>query len=155
MKKLNISTKTHPNSFALIDDKDYKYLKKWKWYPTKLGYVARGIYDKNTQKTNVITLHRFLMNFPKNLEVDHINGNGLDNRHKNLRICNRIENSRNNHKKLKGVTYHKDRKKFSASIVINYKRFHLGYFNDKIKALKKYNEAARKYFGKFAKLNEL
>lgn len=91
--------------------------------------------------------------------VDHINGNGLDNKLKNLRICTNQENQQNRYNQsnnksgYKGVGWHKTTKKWRARISINNQLIHLGLFQNKIEAAKAYDIMASKHFGNFAKLN--
>jgi len=93
--------------------------------------------------------------------VDHINGDNLDNRKKNLRLCTYAENNRNRKplenktSKYKGVGLNKNYKikTWQARIVKNSKRYSLGYFKNEKEAALAYNQAAKKYFGEFAYLN--
>jgi len=91
--------------------------------------------------------------------VDHINGNTLDNRKNNLRICSRTENSRNtklsknNSTGYKGVTYYKRDGKYVAKITVDRKRIHIGYFTTLIEAATAYDLMARKHFGEYANIN--
>jgi hypothetical protein len=93
--------------------------------------------------------------------VDHINGNTLDNRKLNLRICKNEENVRNqklskrNKTGYKGVSYNKRLEKFCATIRFKNKTICLGHFENKIDAAIAYNNSAIKYFGEFSKLNEI
>lgn len=99
------------------------------------------------------------MEAPEKMEVDHINGNKLDNRRENLRVCKGSQNkmnrsiSINNKTGFNGVYWAKQNKKFRAMIGINGKRKHIGYFNTAHSAARAYNVAARGLFGKFAKIN--
>lgn len=70
---------------ALIDDEDYKHISQRKWYAAKIGktyYAQHSIIRDGNQTT--LMMHRQIMNPPSNLQCDHINGNGLDNRKSNL-----------------------------------------------------------------------
>lgn len=96
--------------------------------------------------------------------VDHINGNGLDNRRVNLRIANQSENSANSrkqptfrgnptHSQYKGVSRRSDNGRWIATIKVNRKQIHLGYYDSEESAAKAYDRAAREHFGEFAKTN--
>ena len=106
-------------------------------------------------------MHRFLLSPKDNEIVDHINGNGLDNRKSNLRLCTPSQNNQNFRIKktsksgYKGVCWHKASKKWRVTIKTVYKQVSGGYFSDKKEAALKYNELASKYFGEFARLNIL
>lgn len=151
----------------LIDEEDLTLLEKYKWNicyfgrKNKIPYVRR-VKTKPNRKSQTVLLHREIMNLVdnKNLYVDHINGDTLDNRKSNLRICSNAENSRNrkapNLKKVskyKGVSFYKKAKKWYSRIKVNYKTYCLGSFNTEKEAAIAYNEAAKKYFGEFAYLN--
>jgi len=106
-------------------------------------------------------LHRYILNPPKNMIVDHINGDLLDNRRCNLRICTIQQNSmnrrigKNNTSGFKGVS--KIKRKFvdrwTATIEHNQKSIFLGIYKTKLKAAKAVDNAYKKYFGEFARLN--
>lgn len=145
--------------FALVDKVDEHLVVRFKWYASKHGitfYAKRNI--KINGRRTVIRMHRILLGLGKGEIVDHQNGNGLDNRRFNLRVCTQRENTKNKHvrrgvSKYKGVGWRKDRGKYDARIVVNYKIIFLGYFIGEIDAAKAYNEAALKYFKQFANLN--
>ena len=142
-----------------VDNDDYKKVSKIKWYlnHTKRRpnlYYAQGLYNGK-----IIFMHRFILNAPRNLKVDHINGNGLDNRKSNLRLATTSQNNcncgiqSNNTSGFKGVCWKKQTKKWMAKIVKNGKQINLGYFSDINLAKEAYNKAARKYHKKYARLN--
>ena len=93
--------------------------------------------------------------------VDHINSDSLDNRRSNLRVCTVSQNNmnsaigRNNKSGYKGVSWDKTNKKWRAGIKAKGKSVSLGSFNSKKDAARAYNEAAKKAYGEFAKLNIL
>lgn len=107
-------------------------------------------------------MHRILMDAPESFCVDHINGNGLDNRKQNLRLCSTSENAKNKRKTdrkksshYKGV-YKFDgykNKKWIAKIILDGESKWLGNFREEAAAAVAYNFAAEKYFGEFAKFN--
>lgn len=120
-----------------------------------------NIYVKSFDGGKLVYIHRLLMNAPKGYVVDHINGNSLDNRRKNLRICTSVENSRNSkmpisnkaHTKFKGV--HKDRGKWIyARIKFNGKNIRKYGFKTEREAAEWYNQKAIELFGEFANLNK-
>ena len=95
---------------------------------------------------------------PRTTVIDHINRNGLDNRRANLRLATVAQNAWNSKKRrscsgYKGVCYDKAKRRWRAAIVHHGRRIHLGYFKDKIPAAKAYDDAAKKYFGQFARTN--
>ena len=105
-------------------------------------------------------MHRSVLNPGLGKQVDHINRNKLDNRFANLRICSPSQNNwncgvkrKNNTSGFKGVSKYK--KKWVATIQANREHIHIGYFKNKVKAAKAYNQAALKYHGEFAGLNFL
>lgn len=131
---------------ALIDLDDVEKIKQYKWCYS-IGYVGCDELK--------IRLHRFIMNSDKDAVVDHINGNKLDNRKCNLRICSQQQNTMNtcmhsnNTSGYKGVTWDKNRNKWIAQITVNYKNIHLGRYENIEDAIKARKEAEVKYFGEY------
>lgn len=151
MKKIQL---TNSPKIVIVDDEDYQYLNQWKW---RLGFydsIIRGTRKNGIYK--LFILPRVIMNTPKGMDTDHIDGNRLDNRKSNLRICTHVENTRNRRprtKHFKGISWHIRIKKWQARIRKDNKEFHLGYFDSDIEAAKAYNKVAPKYYGEFARLN--
>lgn len=154
MKKIKLTQ----NKYALIDNSYFEYLNQWKWYVAhnKRNYYA--VRMDNDRK--IIGMHRLILDTLNTKKlIDHINGNGLDNRRKNLRVCSNQENLRNgrlrvnNKSGYKGVSWEKDRKSWMSYIYIDGKRKRLGRFKNKIMAAKVYDTNAIKYFGEFAQVN--
>jgi len=149
---------------AMVDDQDYEYINQWKWLCSSHGYAVRVEYlgggRKNT-KRQTIKMHRLIMDTPIDMETDHINGDRLDNRKENLRIVTRTENQHNrklnsnNTSGYKGVHLYKPTNRWVARITVNSRLLLLGYFEEIKEAALAYNEAAKKYHGKYAKLNLL
>jgi hypothetical protein len=148
--------------FAIVDDEDYEWLSQWKWHYTKAsrgtsdGYACRGIYQDG--KTSIISMHRLLMDAPDDLQVDHIDGNGLNNRRSNLRLATPSQQAANRNRwkssrPFRGVRWVARKKKWRAEITIDGKVRHIGYFHDPIVAALAYDERAIRQFGEFARPN--
>ncbi|MDN7609920.1 HNH endonuclease [Burkholderia multivorans] len=144
----------------LIDDSDYELVSRWTWRTIGRGYAARSVYDpsKPSKRTNQY-LHRLLLGLSDGdgAFVDHVNGNRLDNRRSNLRLCTVQENGRNSkvrsHNKsgFKGVFWDRRREKWTAYIKVDGKQRYLGLFSTAQLAHEAYCAAARKHFGAFAR----
>jgi len=140
-----------------IDDDIAPLVRARTWH---IADRKRGIYFATSVKhpdgkSRDIKLHRFIMSCPPGSVVDHINGNWLDCRRENLRICTNAENSRNvsikrtNTTGFKGVSFAPKRRKYRASIRINGKYKYLGYFDTPEAASNAYQKAAKELFGEF------
>ncbi|PWA11094.1 endonuclease [Pueribacillus theae] len=147
---------------AIVDKREYERISQYNWHYHK-GYAARTSRENGKKRT--IYMHREIMQTPEGFVTDHINGNRLDNRKKNLRICTRAENNMNmrNYKsrkkskkasKFKGVYWVGGiQAKWVAEIRHNGKQIHLGYFFHEIEAAYAYDQAALELFGEFASPN--
>ncbi len=143
---------------AVIDAADVPLVGGFNWLAL-LG--ARTVYVLRHKKTpagpNVkFYLHRVLLDAPPDMVVDHINGDGLDNRRANLRLATYAQNSRysrraaSNTTGFKGVTYAVREKRWQAQIVVDGRAKYLGSFEHPELAHAVYCAAARFYFGEFA-----
>jgi len=150
------------NQIALVDDEDYELVSQYKWHTSsKKGHtfyaVAYAGGGRNNHKQ--ISMHRLIMGASFGEEVDHINGNGLDNRKENLRLASRAENVRNKHissgtSSYKGVSLYRRTGRWRAQIEMAEKNIHLGYFKTEKEAARAYNYKALELFGDFACINE-
>ena len=106
-----------------------------------------------------VKLARLIMGAGPSEFVDHINGDPLDNRRINLRLCSRAENARNRRAQkdgtshFKGVWFVKRRSTWGAGISIDGQTRHIGYFANEADAAAAYDNAARRLYGEFAALN--
>ena len=161
MKKIALSGKKGNGKFALVDNSDYEYLNQFKWHISSPGYPTRGIWSSQRKQNKLVNMHRELIKSEKGFEIDHINGDKLDNRRSNLRIVTHKQNIANqklqskSRSGYKGVSYYKNYKKWEAYICTNKKKYRLGYFITKEEGALAYNQAAIKYFGEFARLNRI
>lgn len=134
----------------MIDKEDYNKVKEYSWYIENNGYVRGKVNNKK------VSLHRFILDVPENMVVDHINHNPLDNRRSELRICKITENMMNkviysnNKSGIKGVYYYKWSNKWVATIKFNRQKVHLGYFKTKEEAIETRKKAEEKYYGEYA-----
>lgn len=136
---------------TLISLEDVEKVSKERWFVTEYNYARCCL--KETGKYTF--LHRFLLNIPDDIFVDHINQNKLDNRRENLRTCNYSQNGMNRGLQsnsttgYKGVNFDKRRSLYRAHIKLNGKQTHLGYFEKIEDAVKARREAEPEYFKEF------
>jgi len=175
---------------AVVDDEDYEWLNQWRWCFWRCGHSSHAYamrYQRNAEKVDrrakrkVVSMHQAILRriYPKLASYflsDHINGNTLDNRRGNLRLCTAAQNawnsrgkdSRRSSSQYKGVSYrkpwpdfrgiyrrHRQQRPWSARICVNGKIIHLGSFYTELRAAQSYNEAAIYHFGEFARLNNI
>lgn len=159
MKRIKLTQ----GKYTLVSDKDYAYLNQWEWCCSAAEYAIRGVRLVN-KPTKHIYMHRVIlerMGLKNFKHGDHRNCNRLDNRRINLRVATCSENQhnkklqKNNTSGYKGVSWYACYGKWRVRIWAGRKSKHLGYFIDIIIAAKAYNKAAKKYHGKFAKLNPI
>ena len=148
---------------ALVDDEDTERLQGYAWYAAKQGrkkrypYAVAGVPDKPGRQKSV-RMHRLIMNAPDGSFVDHVNGNTLDNRKANLRLCNNAQNCKNRKRtwgtsKYLGVGWKRARSRWVARIYVDGRHINLGGFEDERAAAKAYDKAAIEYHGEFASMN--
>jgi hypothetical protein len=148
------------NYCLLIDENDYFLIqnKKVGVLRTRLNNYAYCMIDGKLS-----LVHRLIMGLEKGDKkmVDHIDGNGLNNKRNNLRIATHSENGANKSSipntssKYKGVYWEKRKNKWQSQITFNNRTKSLGRYNSEKDAALAYNKAALKQFGEFAKLNNI
>lgn len=137
---------------CIIDTEDLERVKVTYWSLVSNYWVSQ----RNKTK---VKLHRFLMGFPKNKDVDHKDGNTSFNKKCNLRVCSHHQNScnhkvaSNNTTGVTGVTFVKRTNKYMARIKHNQKEIFLGNFDTLEEATKVRKEAEKKYFKEYRRLN--
>lgn len=154
---------------ALIDDDDYGRVAELQWRALVGRARTDGHCDVRAvrwdtrpgEKRMVLYLHRFIVDAPDGMEVDHKNGDTLDNRRCNLRVCTRAENQHNQRAQsgksstFKGVVWNKANGKWVAQIRFSGERRYLGSFCSELEAARAYDHAAVTLHGEFAKINLL
>jgi hypothetical protein len=154
MKKIPLRGK-YKGMFAIVDDDDYDRLSCLKWYGHQSGKL---IYVANVQKGKTILMHRDILGSEKGLDTDHINGNPLDNRKKNLRRCSRQQNLWNRRydtgkSKFRGVCHKGNR--WIAQITKDGKTIRVGSFLEEKDAAIAWNKAAEEFYGEYAYVNNV
>ena len=147
---------------ALVDNEDFTLVSQFKWSAVKKGrsWYAMRWYQKSDGGYTTQEMHRLLLCPQKGLIVDHINGDGLDNRRKNLRTVSWVQNLWNRKKadnkssRYLGVTRLKKRNRWVAVIRHDGRYEHIGLFKNEKDAARAWNEKAKLYRGDFAKLNK-
>ena len=143
--------------FVLVSAEDLPLVSPFTWRKQKRG---RRYYAYTADKHHR-SMHRMLLGASKGQQVDHIDGNGLNNCRSNLRLCTTSQNMANAGKyrgheytsRYKGVSRVASHRKFRAQICKDGKIHYLGYFHSEHDAARAYNAAAVDLFGEFAKLN--
>jgi AP2 domain len=146
---------------ALVDDRDYERVRRYKWHFT--GRYAQTRTPSPERKH--LLLHRFLLEAPTGIQVDHVNGDPLDCRRNNMRLTDSRGNNRNRRplaawngrppsSKYKGVWYERHGlRSWRAGISVGSRRMYLGRFQSEDEAALAYNAAARRLHGEFACVN--
>lgn len=149
---------------ACVDDEDYESLLAHKWSAVVTGKNIKRVYayrrvgwDNSKRRwTGQIYMHRQITSAPKGMDVDHIDGDTLNNTRSNLRIATRSENLANNRRALGETGYRGVSKTNSgerAPYKVMFRRKLIGTFFDIEEAARAYDAAAIEEFGEFAKLN--
>jgi len=182
MKKIPLTK----GKYALVDDWAYEWLRRWKWQyvcgpNNRTGYAQRG--TRENGKLRCVLMHRYILDAPWTHLVDHKNGDTLDNRLDNIRLCTASQNAMNADRRkwsskestsrYRGVwskgckSCQKKRKeksdrmimcsncKWTAEIRANGVRHSIGTFTSELEAAKAYNKKAQELHGEFAVLNIL
>lgn len=142
---------------AVVDDEDWPLVSRHRWQAHPIRSNYGGFYVKCSK---LGYMHRAILRAPKGMLVDHIDGNGLNNRRSNLRLATRQQNCVNRRRGYttrsgyRGV-YPTDRpnRTWTVEITVNGRRYRLGRFDDKVAAAREYDALALEHFGEYAVLN--
>lgn len=147
---------------ALVDDEDHGLVSQFRWVP--LVHPDGRVYARTRNKGEIyrpewpvyIRMHRLIMGFPAS-GVDHVNGDGLDNRRSNLRCATHAQNNANSRRQVgkafKGVSFRTTKGKWQARLRNNYAYESLGYYATAEEAARAYDARALELWGDFARLN--
>ncbi len=142
MKKIPLSGKE--GNYTLVDDEDFKHLSQWKWRAVRR---RRTVYVMRKSGGKAIHMHRIIIDANPALQVDHINGNGLDNRKSNLRQVTNRQNQQNLHipksSRFPGITFDKSRDAWLARFYIKDKGKYIGRFKSEKEAFLSYFNAIK------------
>jgi hypothetical protein len=127
-------------AYTLVDDDLPESITKWRWRLNNSGYVMRDTTAGNRKTRVHFILHREVLGVPREQKchVDHINGDRLDNRRENLRVATPSENHQNRPVRTRRGTYRgvtwkvgkSGKGKWCARATIDYKTYHVGYYDD-------------------------
>jgi hypothetical protein len=143
---------------ALVDEEDRRRVMELTWC---LHRIAKGKTDYAKTRLprygRFVLLHRFVIDAPSGVQVDHRNGNGLDCRRENLRLATQSQNLMNrgpcSGRRFKGVFKHKYPGRWMARIGFGGRYKYLGLFGSEVEAARAYDAAAVELCGEFASLN--
>jgi len=144
---------TH-GAVAIVDREDYQELNKYRWF---LRTVRGHAYAARISNGTTILMHRVIMQPPEGMVVDHIDGNGLNNRRRNLRVCTQGENGcnsrpRRNRSGFRGVL-ERENGKYGVVVKFKGKTYWGGVYDDPVEAAKARDKLARQLHGPYAWLN--
>ena len=149
---------------AIVDDEDFEELSRYKWHVLLCRKSNSAYANRSEQvaqkKWRKVQMHRQILNAEKGVQVDHINGDGLDNRRSNLRLCTQEQNLANRRpmkggsSKYKGVCWVTRLGKWVAQCTWDNKVHYLGAFDEEKEVAEAYDEALKQHRGKFALTNE-
>ena len=142
---------------ARVDDSDYEALNSYQWhvFSPKPGAAYAIRYEHPQGKTRSILMHRQILSVSdRDTQVDHRDGNGLNNTRVNLRSCTRDENNRNRRRSQKGNKFKGVRSRPNGTHLAVIAHQYLGTFATPEEAAKAYDIAAESRFGEFAATNK-
>lgn len=129
--------------FAKVDNEDFDMLRNIVWCTICTNKNKSYAYNDKLKH-----MHRFIMNPPDNMVVDHINGDGLDNRRCNLRVCTQQQNSFNSNNK--GYYFNKHRGRWVSQITFNGIQINIGAFKTEEEAIRAYKSKSNELFGEYS-----
>lgn len=169
MKEIIMVRNSGEKLIVNVDDEDFEGLSRYNW--RTLSGRSMNIYtwrhstkqERSKGYPQNVIMHRQILGviLKPDVEVDHRDGNGLNNMKENLRVATRSQNNMNRISRsgttsiYKGVSWNREKSKWEAYIRYESKQYKLGYFNDERDAALAYNNKAKELFGEFARFNDL
>jgi hypothetical protein len=151
MKMIKLTQGRH----AIVDDDVHEELSRFSWWFGNGGYAQRTE-KRRGEKRNVMMHHHVLPRLPE-FQIDHINGNKLDNRRSNLRYATASENHinkgliRSNTSGFTGVSWRANRGRWKAYFKKNGRQIYVGQFKTREEAARARDAAVRDAFGEFSR----
>lgn len=139
--------------FAIVDDEDFELVSRYRWHILPYPKVGGGGYAVTKMR-----MHRLILNAPPEFFVDHINGDPLDNRRSNLRLCTNAQNqqntgSRGGSSRHKGVSFNKKSGKWKAGFMFEGRAYHCGLYEHEDDAARAVDKKRGEVCGTFASKN--
>lgn len=157
MKKIALGGEKGLGKYMLIDDEDYHLVSSFSWHLRPDGYASARVHGSYPKGKSILA-HKLIMPESSDHQVDHINGNGIDNQKSNLRLVTHQQNQWNQKKtsgssKYKGICWDNERQKWLTQIGFNNKNIYIGRFETEHHAAMAYDISAKELFGEFSSLN--
>lgn len=153
MKRIELKN----GGFVMVDDEDFERVRQitWSWFQPKKNYSKQYVRGRTDGKQ--VFLHRYILNAPQGMLVDHRDGNPFNNCRSNLRLATYQQNIFNSDTrcdsvlKIKGVK--KEGKRFSANITHSGNKYRIGLFDTIEEAKAAYDAKSAELYGEFAFVN--
>ena len=140
---------------TLIDDEDFDKVSAYSWHASTHGYACAREKGRRQDPRKHVWMHRLVAGTPDDMFTDHINGDKLDNRRSNLRLCNKQQNAANSKLRSDNTSGYKGVVRvyngWRAEIWLNGRHHQIGVFSSVKQAAQAYKEAAQHHFGEFAR----
>lgn len=142
---------------AIVDDTDFEKVRNYKWSAATRKHLC---YAQSRINGKCVLLHAFLLKPALGMEIDHRDGNGLNNLRSNLRICTHAQNQQAHHRsnflgtsKFRGVSFETWSNRWRTQVSKGGKRLYSKRFDSEEEAARAYDKKARELFGEYASPN--